>query len=273
MHSRNISIANGSFIEVIESSATGIPVIALHGIGSGAESFSECAQLLPKNFRLVAWNAPGYGASTPFARPDTTAGHYADAAMALVDALNFSSFHLVGHSLGGLIGLNILSRYPERLLSATLCSVPTGDLQSPPEIRWRNLATREHDLLVLGSEGLAAKRSSNVAGQGSPASAQERVRSVMAKVIPKGYAQAAWMLAHGDALGDAQQAGADVPCTFLVGEYDVITPPCMVSQIASQLPKAHFREIKGLGHAFYVADPQSLAREVTLNVTAGQRRI
>lgn len=273
MHCRHISIANASNIEFTESSATGIPVVALHGIGSGAESFDPCAELLPNNFRLVAWNAPGYGASTAFTRPDPTVGDYADAVLALVDALNFSRVHLVGHSLGGLIGLNVLARYPERLLSATLCSVPIGDLHSPPDIRWRNLALREHDLLVLGPEGLAAKRSGNVAGHGSPASVHERVRSVMAKVNSTGYAQAAWMLAHGDALGDAQHASTDIPCSFLVGEYDVITPPSMVSQIADQLPKARYREVKGLGHAFYVADPQSLIDEVTLNVTAGQSRI
>ena len=36
-------------------------VVLLHGIGSNALSFEPLINELPKSWRLLAWNAPGYG--------------------------------------------------------------------------------------------------------------------------------------------------------------------------------------------------------------------
>src|SRR5690606_37463242 len=110
------------------------------------------------------------------------------------------------------------------------------------------LCAREHDLLVLGPEGLADKRSPNVAGKGADPEAVERVRTVMARVNPRGYAQAAWMLAHGDACADASAFPTHIPCHFLVGELDAITPPHGAKRIHERIPHSTYHEIPGQGH-------------------------
>ncbi|EGD01141.1 putative hydrolase, partial [Burkholderia sp. TJI49] len=42
-----------------------LPVVLLHGIGSGAASWVCQLDALGASRRVLAWDAPGYGASTP----------------------------------------------------------------------------------------------------------------------------------------------------------------------------------------------------------------
>jgi pimeloyl-ACP methyl ester carboxylesterase len=53
---------------------SGPPLVLLHGIGSAAASFRYQLEALSARFRVVAWDSPGYGASTPLAieHPDTS---------------------------------------------------------------------------------------------------------------------------------------------------------------------------------------------------------
>lgn len=46
-----------------------LEVVLLHGIGSNALSFKSLIKELPDSWRLIAWNAPGYGNSEPL-KPD-----------------------------------------------------------------------------------------------------------------------------------------------------------------------------------------------------------
>jgi pimeloyl-ACP methyl ester carboxylesterase len=51
----------------------GPALVLLHGIGSGARSWRAQLDGLSDRFRTIAWNAPGYGESSPLA-PDAPSG-------------------------------------------------------------------------------------------------------------------------------------------------------------------------------------------------------
>ena len=53
----------------------------------------------------------------------------------LVDRLGLKTFHLVGHSFGGLVSLSYARRYPHRLRSLVLADVPLNEINAAPE--WR----------------------------------------------------------------------------------------------------------------------------------------
>ena len=63
-------------------------VLLLHGISSGAASWQECALILSKRVRVVAWNAPGYGESAPLAPSVPRGLDYAAQIEILLDTLN-----------------------------------------------------------------------------------------------------------------------------------------------------------------------------------------
>src|ERR1700739_3580036 len=105
---------------------SGPALVLLHGIGSAAASFRHQLEALSARFRVVAWDAPGYGASTPLtiAHPDTS--DYAAALDAWLGAVGIDRCHLVGQSLGTLIAARFAAEQPWRLFSLTLASVARG---------------------------------------------------------------------------------------------------------------------------------------------------
>jgi len=93
-------------------------LICLHGFGSTKEDYADLA--LREAFRgrdLVFWDAPGCGAST-IDDPDVLSIPFlVDVARAACAALDIGSFHLSGHSMGGLTALMLAQAVPDKVLS------------------------------------------------------------------------------------------------------------------------------------------------------------
>ena len=81
---------------------TAEPVLFLHGIGGGAMSFNAQLSML-ENYQCIAWNMPGYGASTYQAWPPTFES-LSNALNNFIIKLGYQRVHLVGQSIGGHVG-------------------------------------------------------------------------------------------------------------------------------------------------------------------------
>jgi len=233
----------------------GPPLVLLHGIGSGAASFRCQLEILSARFRVVAWDAPGYGGSTRFATAPPDASLYAAALDSWLGALGIDRCHLVGQSLGTLIAARFAAEQPERVLSLTLVGIAKGHARLPPSERQRLLAQRLDDLNRLGPQGMAAKRGPCLLGPEATVAMRRTVVEIMARIRPAGYAQAAHMLSTGDNTADLAALPTGLPIQILVGEADVITPPAINLEIAAALPAASVRVIAGAGHALYLEKP------------------
>src|SRR5471032_2163670 len=66
-----------SYREAANVSLDALPLVLLHGIGSGAASWVQQFEVLGASRRVLAWDAPGYGASTPVDAQSPVASHYA----------------------------------------------------------------------------------------------------------------------------------------------------------------------------------------------------
>src|SRR5689334_914831 len=93
-------------------------VLFLHGIGGNRDSFTDDLPRLAKTRRALAWDMPGYGASPPIA--PLTFEALAQAVAAVLDAERAEKAVLVGHSLGGMIALETVARFPQRVSSLVL---------------------------------------------------------------------------------------------------------------------------------------------------------
>ena len=107
-------------IDYRERPGSGPSLVLLHGIGSNADSFAELLPLLPPDRQVVAWNAPGYGASAPLGPDWPVAADYADALEAFLDRLGLDRVTLVGHSLGTLMGAAFAVARPARVRFVTV---------------------------------------------------------------------------------------------------------------------------------------------------------
>lgn len=93
----------------------GTPVLALHGWLDNAASFMPIAPHLP-GIDLVALDLPGHGASAHLPpSADYTLVLAARAVLAAADALGWSTFSLLGHSMGGATATLVAAAAPRRI--------------------------------------------------------------------------------------------------------------------------------------------------------------
>jgi pimeloyl-ACP methyl ester carboxylesterase len=111
---------------------TGEPVVFLHG-GVLTNWFGPLADELSKagSYRLVNYYRPGYGSSTLPSQPITMAGQ-ADCCLALMRRLGVAKAHLVGHSIGACIALQVALQAPDAVASVALLEPPVMTATSDP---------------------------------------------------------------------------------------------------------------------------------------------
>lgn len=103
----------------------GTPIVFLHGMGSSSTVWKKIVKQMRYDDKCILFDFPGHG-ETPFNEWDPlTPAEMASNIIKELDRLNINKFHLVGHSLGGWVGLEIASAYSDRLLSFTAIA-PAG---------------------------------------------------------------------------------------------------------------------------------------------------
>ena len=113
---RSVTInAQGDRIGYRQWGGRGPVVVLLHGISSSAASWLPCAQVLSQTMRVFAWDAPGYGRSTPLEQAEPRAVDYAQRLQAWLGALQVKPDVIVGHSLGALMAAAYMAHAPEAL--------------------------------------------------------------------------------------------------------------------------------------------------------------
>src|SRR5512138_2010782 len=77
----------------------GQALVLLHGIGSSSASWLFQLESIA-GYRLIAWDAPGYGESDFLPQPEPRPADYAQALHGFLDRLLLKDVVLVGNSLG-----------------------------------------------------------------------------------------------------------------------------------------------------------------------------
>ncbi len=96
-------------------SGSATPIVMIHGLGATKAEFLPTVPALAPGFRTIAIDLPGFGDSDkPFPAP-YNARFFARWVEALLDALELDRVHLVGHSMGGRVALEVGMRYPDRV--------------------------------------------------------------------------------------------------------------------------------------------------------------
>ncbi|MGY3670950.1 alpha/beta fold hydrolase (plasmid) [Marinovum sp. KMM 9989] len=257
-------------IAYLERPGTGPTLVLLHGIGSNAASFTPLLPHLPTVFRVIAWNAPGYGGSDPLPQTWPQAQDYAAALGGLLDRLHIGCCALLGHSLGALTATAFAAGHADRVTHLTLAAPAIGHGVAPGEVLSAPAQARIDDLERLGSQAFAAVRAPRLVHQpeDNPA-ALALVETAMRQISMPGYGQAARMLASGRLLDDAERLW--VPTDVIVGAEDCVTPPEGARRVHSVLhakARGRYTELPDLGHALYQQDPARFVHALGLDAAA-----
>jgi pimeloyl-ACP methyl ester carboxylesterase len=207
-----------------------------------------CSSLAARGFQVVRFDNRDAGRSShvdaPYALDDM-----ADDACLLLDALDVSAAHVVGASLGGMIGQVMAVRHPARVLSLASLMSTTG-------ARGVGRTSPRVFLVALRRSGDVAERRVRLFQTiGSTGFEQDEawIRSVSRVAFERDPDGRAGRRRHHRALRRAGDRTASLrsvvaPTIVIHGSADLMCAPSGGRATADAIPGARFELIDGLGH-------------------------
>ena len=241
--------------------AGGGPVILfLHGLGGNSASWEPQFGAFSNQYRVVAWDLPGFGSSDLLATQPVTTRDYCNLARRLMDALGIEYAHGIGTSYGTVILADLARSNPGRIRSMIFGCGVTGmghlDLQARARLR----ATRRAEIESMGQRKFAEMRNSTYLAAGLSADLVERVVELAGSAKPEGYLQAYGALTESNIFPSL--ADIDVPALVISGANDPIAQARDCERVARALPCAEYHCIRNSGHYVNLEQTETFNRLV-----------
>jgi len=252
-----------------DTAGRGPAVLAVQGVGVIGEGWRPQIEALRSDFTFGWFDNRGIGRSSFPAGGDLSISSLAEDALAVADALGFERFHVLGHSMGGLIAQQVALRAPARIRSlALLCTFARGSqgarfslpmlwtalrMRLGPRAHRRNAFLelvmpaahlRAVDRAVLAGE-LAVLFGHDLAEQ--PAIVFKQVQAMSRFDVSSSFAEL-----------------SSIRTLVVSATHDRIALPSDGRELASLIPGARFLEIEEAGHALPIqeaAKTNALLRE------------
>jgi len=231
------------------------PLVFAHGyaLRSTGPIYAALLETLARSFTVYALDLRGHGGSAA-ATADWSLEALADDVAAFPAALGLSGAVYVGHSLGGLTGLNAAIRHPGAFSALCLLAsaAGSGGRHNPPGIA---------DLFVAQGRDRAAMREAfgPMYLRPTPAQVEQTVDSV-GLLDPAVHRAFFSHFATFDIMGRLGEAAT--PTLALNGLRDVVVPPAEQHLMALGLPSCKEINLSGEGHMLPIEAPALTAREI-----------
>jgi pimeloyl-ACP methyl ester carboxylesterase len=133
---------------VVERLGTSGPaVVMLHGWGVAGASLKPLGEILVSGRQVHILDLPGFGGS-PMPSEVWGTYEYAKRVVAYLDEVGIEKAHLIGHSFGGRISLQLAIHFPERVASMVLMGAAGIRRHRPPKEAVRAWALRRAGQLL-----------------------------------------------------------------------------------------------------------------------------
>tara|TARA_R110002072_G_scaffold79793_6_gene183797 strand:+ start:2051 stop:2860 length:810 start_codon:yes stop_codon:yes gene_type:complete len=208
----------GTPIAVRDTETDKPPLVLLHGLGGSSQTWAFQFRALAEDFRVIAWDMPGYGSSGGFERENPTVEHYAHALSAVLDTIGALKSHIVGQSVAALIGASYAAEHPDQTLSYTFCQGLTGLAGLPDDERSAQRKSRLETFREMGAERFAEERGRKVLGPDTLPMVAELAVTIMKRAPVPAMCQAVEMMAQTDFFEIAPRI--DCPSLVIAGSED-----------------------------------------------------
>lgn len=233
--------------------ANGTTVFLLHGAFGAKEYWrSQVQAMIHAGYRVVSWDAPGYGLSV--LPPSLTIDHCAKV-LALLLAKEAGARNVVmGHSMGGMIAQKAWV-YARQFIHGYVLSATSASFGSP-DGDWQKEFVRQRVAPLDAGQSIPEYAPSMLRSMMSPGASgkpvdllittvsemrEETFRAAIAAIV--GYE------------GRSILAAIDVPVLCIAGELDVTAPAQVMQKMASKIAGAEFCSIQEVGHFGWAENP------------------
>jgi esterase len=237
-------------------SASGTPLVILHGLYGNQANWSVHARQLAEHFAVYAFDARNHGQS-PHADSMLLEEMAADVAETMT-ALGIAKAHLLGHSMGGKTAMLLALQHPQRVQSLVVVDIAPVDYRK----------TRDGVLHALLALDVSALQSRDDADQLlAPSIPEKAVRNFLLTNLQRGaaggfewrinlpaIAQGFTALTGWQTL-DAVYEGAVL---FIRGDSSDYILPEYQQQILQHFPNATVTTVNGAGHWVHSEKPEAV---------------
>jgi pimeloyl-ACP methyl ester carboxylesterase len=230
----------------------GKTLLFLHGNLGSSRSWAFQLEDFSKSYRVVAWDAPGYGRSDNQA---VNIDAYVEALAAFLDVVGGAPVALVGHSMGGSVGARFAALHPEKVtLLALSCSHPGyADPETAPMSE--KFEKRMEELQRIGKDAYGLARARDLLpGFDETRAVFHYAAQVAAETQPEGLRRASRMLQLAD--NRPLMPKLKGPILILTGEIDKVVAPRLKADLLASVPYTRHVEMPGLAHAPYFQAPE-----------------
>ena len=243
-----------AIFDVHDGPGTAETVLLSSGLGGAAGYWTPQLDALRQRYRVVAYDQAGTGRTGGALAASHNIAAMADEALAVLDASSTPATHFVGHALGGLVGLALAQRRPDRLRSLTVVNGWAAAHAHTRRCFDVRLALLEHegpaayvkaqpiflypaDWLARNEMRAAHEETHGLAGFQGAGNLKARIAALLAFDARPGL------------------AAIKLP-TFIVGARDdVLVPSAMSEELAAGIPCARLHVAPWGAHAFNVTEP------------------
>lgn len=222
-------------------------VFLLHGAYGSKKYFeSEINTLAANGYRVVAWDAPGYGVS-PLPEGGLTIERLADTAATLIERVGTRTNVVVGHSMGGIVAPGVAVRLPGKV-HGLVVSATVGSFNRKSE---EDRKTFLEERIAPLKQGKSFRETAmpvilSMFAPGSQGPMVELVKEVAASTSLDTFCSAIEAITNYDGIETLRKVA--VPTLLIAGAHDKVGRPDGMEEIKTLIPQAEFVCIPDAAH-------------------------
>ncbi|MEX0827837.1 MAG: alpha/beta hydrolase [Haliea sp.] len=226
----------------VEQHGDGEAVLMIHGLGGSSNTWFGQRRMLARYFNVVCPDLDGSSRS-PLSGTLSIDGFVEDM-VALLDALDIESAHVVGHSMGTIVCQHLAVSHSTRVRSMLLM----GPLAEPPPparkaLTDRAALARKEGMVPIADAMVGVSISENTRANQPTVAAM--VREILMRQSAEGYAKTCEALAGAKA---AEVERVCCPTLLLTGDEDPVGPPANTQDLAKRIPDSSMLIFSRTGH-------------------------
>lgn len=227
------------------------PVLVLHGITGSRRYWLPRILPLASRYRLLVPDLPGFGFSPkPFV--DYTPAFFVDS---LLDFLHQEKIegpvHVLGHSLGAILALELASRRPERIGRLALLNVPCYNDPEEAHRLWIAGSASYRNLLSINSLGANLAQMRRTGFRLTTRYVRRLPLAVLADARRFTFRSLTSTLEHcllHYRVDDVLETLAETPALLIHGDNDQVSPVASLVELSKRRAQLSLHVIRGAGH-------------------------
>ncbi len=235
-------------------------VMLIHGAGMDSTVWQlQTRYLAYRGIRALAVDLPGHGRSGGEALGSVE--EMADWLVRFLDAAGVTQAHMVGHSMGSFIALEMANRHADRTCSITLCGTSTS-MAVHPDLLGAATNDLEHASALMAAWGHA--RPAHIGLNPTPGMWMLGGARALVELSRPGVLATDFRACMAYANAVLAAAAAVCPATVIIGLGDKMTPPKGGRLIAAALRHVTVMELADVGHSMMIESPR-VVRDAIMN--------